>query len=82
MPRPPALTDTDPAAERVQLELLRRASVARKLELLGQLNDTVHVLAISGLRHNPPVLSDRALRRRLADLVLGEELARIVYGNP
>jgi hypothetical protein len=35
MPRPPQLTDTDPAAERVQLELLRRASIARKLELLG-----------------------------------------------
>jgi hypothetical protein len=37
---------------------------------------------MSGLRHNRPELSDRALRRGLADLVLGEELARIVYGNP
>lgn len=32
------LPDTDPQAERVLIDLLRHAPVARKLEMLGQMN--------------------------------------------
>ena len=42
--------DTTPTAERVPIELLRRAPAWRKLQLVGQLDDTVRTLALSGLR--------------------------------
>lgn len=72
--------DTHPDAERVQIELLRRAPAWRKLEMLGQLNETARTLALSGLRQRYPQATPEELRRRLADLLLGSELAERVYG--
>jgi len=72
--------DTTPEAERVLLDLLRKASPWRKLELVAQLNATVRTLALSGLRHRHPNASPEELRRRLADMLLGPELAARVYG--
>jgi hypothetical protein len=74
------LSDTHPDIERIQIELMRRAPVWRKLDLLGQLNQTLKVLALSGLRQRYPHASQSELRRRLADLILGEELAAKAYG--
>ena len=73
-------SDTDPKAERVQIELLRRAPVWRKIQMVAQLNETVRTLALSGLRQRHPDASPQALRRLLADLVLGELLAEKIYG--
>jgi len=72
--------DTQPKAERVQIELLRRASPWRKLEMVGQMNQTVRTLALSGLRQRYPHATPEELRRRLADLLLGPMLAARVYG--
>ena len=72
-------SDTRPEARQVLLNLLRQASPARKLALLGQMNETVKVLAMAGLRSNYPNDSPEQLRRRLADLLLGPELALKVY---
>jgi hypothetical protein len=75
------LSDTKPAIEALQIELLRQASPARKMEMLAELNAAVRMLALAGLRSFYPKDSEVRLRRRLADLVLGEELARKVYGE-
>jgi hypothetical protein len=72
--------DTHPEAERVQIELLRQAPAWRKLEMVGQLNQTVRTLALSGLRQRHPEATPQELRRRLADLLLGPNLAAQVYG--
>lgn len=72
--------DTTPAAERVQIDLLRSAPAWRKLRAMDQLNQSVWLLALSGLRQRYPQASPEELRRRLADLVLGPELAQRVYG--
>jgi hypothetical protein len=72
--------DTHPDAERVQIELMRNAPTWRKLDLLGQLNETAKLFAISGLRRRHPEATEQEIRRRLADLLLGEELAEQVYG--
>jgi len=77
---PTLLSDTQPEAERVQLALLRQAPPWRKLEMLGQLNQAAHTLAISGLRQRYPQAGAGELRRRLANLLLGETLATQVYG--
>jgi hypothetical protein len=72
--------DTQPQAERVQIELLRRAPPWRKLDIVGQLNQTVRTLALSGLRQRYPQATPQELRRRLADLLLGPSLASAVHG--
>ncbi len=74
-------TDTRPDAERVQIDLMRQAPSWRKLELLGQLSQTVRLLAASGLRERYPNATGQELRRRLADLLLGTEMAARVYGS-
>jgi len=73
-------SDTRPEVEEIVLDLLRKASPARKLALVGEMNETVKILALSGLKSRFPDDSPEVLRRRLADLLLGLELARRVYG--
>ena len=67
--------DTGQEAEQVLIELLRRASVARKLEMLGQMNAASRQLALQGLRARHPGATEAQLQRYLADLLLGPELA-------
>ncbi len=76
----PLFPDTRPEAEAVLIELLRQAPPWRKLHMVGQLNQTVRTLALSGLRQRHPQADPQELRRRLADLLLGPELAARVYG--
>ncbi len=72
--------DTHPGAERVLIELLRRAAPARKLAMLLDANRTGRALAMTGLRERHPYDSPARLRRRLADLWFGPELAAKAYG--
>ncbi|MBA3073534.1 MAG: hypothetical protein FP831_08055 [Anaerolineae bacterium] len=74
------LSDTRPEIASLQLKLLRQASPARKMAMLGQMNQTVMTLAYSGLCSRYPDDSAEMLHRRLADLILGPELASVVYG--
>ena len=76
-----SLSDTHPRIDALRFELLRSASPARKMEMLGELNASARILAMSGLRARYPGASHDELRRRLADLLLGEGLARKVYGD-
>jgi hypothetical protein len=73
-------SDTHPDAERVLLELLRRASPARKMAMVLSANRTARALALTGLRERHPGDSPARLRRRLADLWLGPDLAAKAYG--
>ena len=52
----------------------------RKLALVGDMNETVRALALAGLRQRHPNDTPAQRRRRLADLMLGPELAARVYG--
>ena len=75
-------SDTSLDAERVQIEMLRHAPAWRKFAMVAQLNQTVHNLTLEGLRQRYPEASANELSRRLADLLLGPELAARVYGTP
>lgn len=79
MPSTP-LSDTSPAAERLQIELMRQAPSWRKVYLVGQMTESVRLLALTGLRQRHPQATPDQLRRMLADLWLGSELATRVYG--
>lgn len=73
--------DTHPKMEALQIQLWRQASPTRKMNMLAQLNAAARALALAGLRAQYPQASEAELRRRLAGLLLGEELARRVYGD-
>ena len=72
--------DTTPEAEQVLVRLLREATPARKMEMVLSANRTARMLAMAGLRARFPDDSESKLRRRLADLWLGPELAAKAYG--
>jgi hypothetical protein len=72
--------DTHLEAKAVLIRLLREAPPWRKLEMVDQLNQSVKLLVIAGLRQRYPGEDEAVLQRRLAGLFLGEELARKVYG--
>ncbi len=72
--------DTRPEAEEVLIRLLREAPPWRKLRMVDELNQSVKLLAMIGLRERFPTETEAQLRRRLAGLLLGEELAVKVYG--
>lgn len=74
--------DTDPAAEAVQLEIYRRMSTGRKIQLVFEAGAMSRDLALAGLRGRHPEASDAEIRRRYFGLTLGEELATRVYGPP
>ena len=72
--------DTHPAIERLQIERLRQMPSWRKMTLMAEMNQTARTLALAGLRQRHPDDTPARRRRRLADLVLGPELAACVYG--
>lgn len=75
-------SDTHPKMEALQIQLWRQASPTRKMNMLAQLNASARLLALTGLRSQNPDASEAELRYKLAILILGEEIARKVYGEP
>ena len=75
-------TDTHPDIERLQIERLRRMPAWRKMALMAEMSQTVQTLALAGLRQRHPSDTPAQRRRRLADLLLGPELAARAYGPP
>jgi len=72
--------DTSPEAERVLIELLRKAPAWRRLQLTDRMSNTARALSLAGLRTRHPKASEAELRRRFADLHLGPRLAEKVFG--
>jgi len=63
------------------IEMMRTASPWQKLQMVAELNATVREMAMAGLRQRYPQADEAALRRHLADILLGPELAEKVYGS-
>lgn len=77
----PLFEDTDPRVEEQLVQMLRQTPPWRKMQMVAELNATVKLMLLTGLRQRHPNASESELRRRLAGLLLGEELARKVYGD-
>ena len=80
LPYPTLSPDTDPHAEAVQLEIYRRMSPGRKIELVFEAIEMNRALILAGLRKRFPKAGEQELRRRLFGICLGEELATKAYG--
>ena len=74
------LTDTHHDAERVQIEILRAMPPWKKFELINDMIVTSRRLVQAGLHDRFPDAGEEELRRRLATVLLGPELAEEVYG--
>ena len=72
--------DTPPEIERLQVQRLRQMPPWRKMALVGEMSRTVRTLALAGLRQRHPDDTSAQRQRRLADLLLGPDLAAKVYG--
>ncbi len=74
------ISDTSAEVEKLQIKLMRQAPPWRKVYLVCQMTESVRLLMLSGLRQRYPQAKPTELRRLLADLWLGPELAARVYG--
>ena len=74
-------SDTHPKMEALQIQLIRRMPAWKKIFMVDGLNKTVKTLAISGIKQRHPTATPEQIQRMLADLMLGEELARKVYDH-
>jgi hypothetical protein len=72
--------DTDPRAEAVMIEVLRRMTPAEKLERVFSLRRMTLDLARVRIRERHGAVSEREERMRLASLWLDKETMRRVYG--
>ncbi len=68
--------DTHPDAENVQLDLLRQATIVRRLELVFSLSQSVIDLAKRAIRRRYPDEGDREILVRFVSVHYGDELAR------
>ena len=73
-------TDTDPAIAALQVAHLRQLAPRRKWELVNQMTQMACTFALAGLRQRCPHDTPARRQRRLADLLLGPELAARAYG--
>jgi hypothetical protein len=69
------LTDTHPEAEKVQLELIRQASVARRISLMRSLTAFLVELSRQGIAQANPGMSEQEINLRWAEINYGEQLA-------
>ena len=72
----PQPSDTHPKAERVQLDLLRRASVARRLALTRSISATAIQLSRRAIARANPDLSPRELDLLFVEYHYGADLAQ------
>jgi len=77
---PASQSDTHATAEKVQIEILRSMTAAQKFQVVNGLIVAGRMLSLAGLRDRFPDARREELRRRLATLLLGSELATKVYG--
>lgn len=72
--------DTSPETDAILFKLWRETPAWRKLQMMEGLNRAARHLALMGLRRRHPDISPEELRRRLASIALGDELAAQIYG--
>ena len=73
--------DTEKSAEKAQLEVLKALPAWKKLELLDEACQTTRTVMMAGLRSRFPEAPEAEIRRKLMDLLVGEEIAERVWGR-
>jgi hypothetical protein len=71
--------DTTLEAARVQIEIFRRMSPGKRLELACQMSNTLRKVVASGVRGRHPDYTEDQVRLAVIRLTLGDKLFREVY---
>jgi hypothetical protein len=71
--------DTTAEAARVHLEIIRRLSPERRLELAIGMSDFLREVTVAGVRARHPDYSDHQVQVAVARLMLGEALFQKVH---
>jgi hypothetical protein len=74
-------SDTDSKIEQMQIESIRKMPSWKKFAAVDDLNETVKIFALSGLKQRHPEATAVQLQRMLADILLGQDLAKKVYDH-
>ena len=74
-------SDTHPKIEKMQIELIRHMPSWKKFAAVDDLNETVKILAVIGIKERRPNATPKQVQRMLAERMLGVELAQKVYGH-
>ena len=74
-------SDTHPKIEALQIEFIRRMPSWKKIAIVNGLNETIKTFAVSGIKERYPNATPQEIHQMLAELMLGEELARKVYAH-
>jgi hypothetical protein len=69
------LSDTHPDAERVQIELIRNASVAKRISLMRSLTSMLVTLSRRGIAAANPNISPQEVKIRWVEISYGKPLA-------
>lgn len=76
-----SINDTSEAAARVQLELIRRASAARRLQACFNFSRSMIALSRAVLRDRFAELDDRELELKWVELNYGADLAAAIRAH-
>jgi hypothetical protein len=68
-------SDTAPEAEKVQIELIRESSVARRIATVRSLSQTTRYLSRRAIQHANPSLSEREVDLAFVAYHYGDDLA-------
>lgn len=71
--------DTAPQAEKVQIELIRQSSVARRISIVRSLSQTVMYLSRRAIQRANPSLSEREVDLAFVELHYGKDLAERLH---
>ncbi|MER3525213.1 MAG: hypothetical protein C4326_14490 [Ignavibacteria bacterium] len=74
-------SDTHPKIEAMQIRLIQQMPIWEKFSVVDSLNETVRVLAISGIKAHHPDATPEQVRRLLAETMFGVQWARKVYDH-
>jgi hypothetical protein len=71
--------DTTPEAWRVQLEIYRRMSPSKRLELALRMSDSMRAVVASGVRARHPEYDEEQIKHAVNRILLGDELFRKAF---
>lgn len=72
--------DTSPEIRKKQIEMYQAAPTWRRAQLWQEMINTSRQLMYLGLKKRYPQATESWLKRKMADMLLGETLAMQVYG--
>jgi hypothetical protein len=68
--------DTHPDAEKIQIELIRKADFSKRMSLLASMTETIRLLSFRAIKRANPGLSDRECDILFVEYHYGKELAK------